>query len=298
MAHSYTADTTPTAEPTRRDFLYVATSAVAGIGAAATLIPLITQMNPSADVLALASVEIDLTPIQPGQSVTFTWRSHPLFVRRRTPQEIATARAVPLSDLIDPVARNANFPDNAPATDDNRLTPNVPSAAAAAGPAAGAAPATAGAAPAAAGAGGTAPAPTASAAAPAGQGAAGTTAAAGAPAAASATPEGAATVPSSAGATPSTAAAASPAPGAAGEAGAAATAELPEWLVVVGVCTHLGCTPTASTALAPQGDYGGWLCHCHGSQYDVAGRVRRGPAPQNLAVPPYAFLSNTRIKVG
>jgi ubiquinol-cytochrome c reductase iron-sulfur subunit len=74
--------------------------------------------------------------------------------------------------------------------------------------------------------------------------------------------------------------------------------ELPEWLVVVGVCTHLGCTPTASTPLAPQGDYGGWLCHCHGSQYDVAGRVRRGPAPQNLAVPPYAFLSSTRIKVG
>jgi ubiquinol-cytochrome c reductase iron-sulfur subunit len=66
----------------------------------------------------------------------------------------------------------------------------------------------------------------------------------------------------------------------------------------VGVCTHLGCTPQASTALAPQGNFGGWLCHCHGSQYDVAGRVRVGPAPQNLAVPPYAFLSNTRIKVG
>lgn len=271
MAHSHTADATPTAEPTRRDFLYVATSAVAGIGAAATLIPLITQMNPSADVLALASVEIDLTPIQPGQSVTFTWRSHPLFVRRRTPQEIATARAVPISDLIDPLARNANFPENAPATDDNRLTPNIPAGAAGTAAASGTAPAA---------------------------GAAGTTANAAAPAPASPTPEGAATVPSSAGATPSTEAASTAAPGAAIASGAAAPAELPEWLVVVGVCTHLGCTPTASTALAPQGEYGGWLCHCHGSQYDVAGRVRRGPAPQNLAVPPYAFLSNTRIKVG
>jgi ubiquinol-cytochrome c reductase iron-sulfur subunit len=169
-------------------------------------------MNPSADVLAMASIEIDLSPIQPGQSVTFTWRSHPLFVRRRTPAEIAAARAVPIEDLIDPVARNANLPDNAPATDNNRLTPNVPAAAA----------------------GGT----------------------------------------------------------------AAAAGERPEWLVLVGVCTHLGCTPQASTPQAPQGNYGGWLCHCHGSQYDVAGRVRVGPAPQNLAVPPYAFLTDTRIKVG
>ena len=200
-----------TAEPTRRDFLYVATSTVGVIGAAATLIPLVTQMNPSADVLAMASIEIDLSPIQPGQSVTFTWRSHPLFVRRRTPAEIAAARAVPIDDLLDPVARNANFPDNAPATDDNRLTPNVPA-------------------------------------------------------------------------------------GAAG--GGAATGDRPEWLVLVGVCTHLGCTPQASTPQAPQGNYGGWLCHCHGSQYDVAGRVRVGPAPQNLAVPPYAFLTDTRIKVG
>jgi ubiquinol-cytochrome c reductase iron-sulfur subunit len=293
VAHSHTADVTQTVEPTRRDFLYVATTAVAGIGAAATLIPLIVQMNPSADVLALASVEIDLTPIQPGQTVTFTWRSHPLFVRRRTPQEIAAARAVPISDLLDPVARNANFPENAPATDDNRLTPNVPAAAGAA------APATAGAAP--TGAGGTAGAPgpaAAGAAAPAAQGTAGTNINAAAPAAASPTPEGAPTIPATTGGTPA-AATATPTPAAAAEeTGAAAPAELPEWLVVVGVCTHLGCTPTASTALAPQGDYGGWLCHCHGSQYDVAGRVRRGPAPQNLAVPPYAFLSNTRIKVG
>ena len=208
-------DHSQTAEATRRDFLYVATAAVGTIGAAATLLPLIDQMNPSADVLAQSSIEVDLAPIQPGQSVTFTWRSHPLFVRRRSPQEIAEARAVKVEDLLDPLARNANFPDNAPATDDNRLTPRVV-----------------------------------------------------------------------------------PAPAAGAVAAAATPAEKPEWLVLVGVCTHLGCTPTASTPQSPQGNYGGWLCHCHGSQYDTAGRVRVGPAPQNLAVPSYAFLSDTRIKVG
>ena len=194
MAHSQTA------EPTRRDFLYVATAAVGAVGAGAALLPLIDQMNPSADVLALASIEIDLAPIQPGQSVTFTWRSHPLFVRRRTPEEIAEARAVKIDDLIDPVARNANLPENALATDDNRIKD-----------------------------------------------------------------------------------------GSAGK---------PEWLIVVGVCTHLGCTPEASTPQSKQGDYGGWLCHCHGSQYDTAGRVRVGPAPRNLDVPVFAFLSDTRVKVG
>ena len=72
----------------------------------------------------------------------------------------------------------------------------------------------------------------------------------------------------------------------------------PEWLVLKGVCTHLGCTPTMSQPGAPEGEFGGWLCHCHGSQYDTAGRIRKGPAPQNLEVPPYAFLSDVRIKVG
>ncbi len=197
-----------TAEPTRRDFLFVATAAVGAVGTAITVWPLIDQMNPSADVLALSSIEVDLTSIQAGQSVTFTWRSHPLFVRRRTPEEIAASRMVNLEDLIDPLARNANLPEDAPATDDNRLTPNV----------------------------------------------------GGAP-------------------------------------GATATAKA-EWLVLNGVCTHLGCTPEASTMAVKQGDYGGWLCHCHGSQYDVSGRVRVGPAPENLAVPPYAFLSDTRIRIG
>ena len=161
MAHSQTA------EPTRRDFLLVATAAVGAVGVAHTVWPLIDQMNPSADVLALSSIEVDLTPIQPGQSVTFTWRSHPLFVRRRTPEEIEMARAVKVEDLIDPVARNANLPENAPATDDNRLAPL---------------------------------------------------------------------------------------------AGAAGAKPMPksEWLVLVGVCTHLGCTPEASTATLKQGDFGGW----------------------------------------
>ena len=184
-----------TVEPTRRDFLYVATAAVGAVGVATCAWPLIDQMNPSLDVLALASIEVDVSSVQPGQTVTFTWRSHPLFVRRRTQAEIDAAREVKPEDLLDPYARNAALPENAPATDANR-------------------------------------------------------------------------------------------------------GQKPEWLVVVGVCTHLGCTPQASSPQSKQGDYGGWLCHCHGSQYDVAGRVRVGPAPQNLAVPPYAFLSDTRLKIG
>ena len=181
--------------PTRRDFLYIATGTVAAVGAALAAWPFIDQMNPTSAVLALASIEADISAVALGQQVVFSWRGHPLFVRRRTPQEIAEARAVNLADLPDPVARNANLPDDAPATDANREIK-------------------------------------------------------------------------------------------------------PEWLVLVGVCTHLGCIPTVSTPQSPQGDYGGWLCHCHGSQYDIAGRIRKGPAPQNLAVPPYSFLTPTRLKIG
>jgi ubiquinol-cytochrome c reductase iron-sulfur subunit len=177
-------------EPNRRDFLYIATGAVGAIGAALAAWPFIDQMNPTSSALALGSIEVDLTPVQVGQQVVYTWRSHPLFVRRRTPKEIAEARAVNVSELPDPIARNANLDDNAPATDANREIK-------------------------------------------------------------------------------------------------------PEWLILVGVCTHLGCTPTVN-----EGDYGGWLCHCHGSQYDTAGRIRKGPAPQNLAVPPYTYLSPMRVKVG
>jgi ubiquinol-cytochrome c reductase iron-sulfur subunit len=129
--------------------------------------------------------------VQPGQQVIFTWRSHPLFVRRRTPKEIAEARAVP--------GRIASRSDRAQRQPARRRAGN----------------------------------------------------------------------------------------------GRRIARFKPEWLVVVGVCTHLGCTPTVL-----EGDYGGWLCHCHGSQYDTAGRIRKGPAPQNLAVPPYAFLTPTRLKIG
>ena len=183
-----TATTSDTA--TRRDFIYVATGGMAAVGAAAAVWPFIDQMNPTASVLALSSVEVPLAAIQPGQNVVVKWRGHPLFVRRRTPKEIAEAKAVDVSTLPDPLANNDGLPDNAPATDANRATK-------------------------------------------------------------------------------------------------------PEWLVLIGVCTHLGCTPTAF-----EGDYGGWLCHCHGSMYDTAGRIRKGPAPRNLEVPIYTLLSDTRIKVG
>ena len=182
--------TAATVDVTRRDFLYVATGAMGGVGVVAVAWPFIDQMNPSAAVLALSSTEVDLSPVAVGQQVVVKWRGHPLFVRHRNAKEIADAKAVAVSDLPDPLARNANLPDSAPATDANREIKS-------------------------------------------------------------------------------------------------------EWLILVGVCTHLGCTPTGF-----EGDYGGWLCHCHGSQYDTAGRIRKGPAPQNLAVPPYSFLSDTRIKVG
>jgi ubiquinol-cytochrome c reductase iron-sulfur subunit len=180
---------------TRRDFIYVASGAIAAVGAAAAAWPFIDQMNPTSAALALASVEVDLSAIQPGQQIVVKWRGQPLFVRRRTPTEIASAKAVDVNALPDPLARNANLPDSALATDADRATK-------------------------------------------------------------------------------------------------------PEWLILKGVCTHLGCTPTVSTPQMPEGDYGGWLCHCHGSMYDTAGRIRKGPAPQNLAVPPYTFLSDTRVKVG
>ncbi len=179
-----------TAEPTRRDFLYLATGAAGAVGVALAAWPFIDQMNPTSAVLALASVEVDLAPIALGQEIAVIWHNHPLFIRHRTPKEIATARSVQISDLPDKLARNANLPDDAPATDENRGTKA-------------------------------------------------------------------------------------------------------EWYISSGVCTHLGCIPTKF-----EGDYGGWLCHCHGSQYDTAGRIRKGPAPQNLPIPVYRFLTPTRVKVG
>jgi ubiquinol-cytochrome c reductase iron-sulfur subunit len=175
---------------TRRDFLYVASGAFAAVGTALAAWPFIHQMNPAANVLALATTEVDLAPIEAGQIVTVLWQGKPVFVRHRTEAEIAAARAVEASALIDDNARNANLKTQEPATDANRVIK-------------------------------------------------------------------------------------------------------PEWLIVVGVCTHLGCVP-----LGHQGPYDGWFCPCHGSQYDTAGRVRKGPAPENLPVPPYRFTSDSTILIG
>jgi ubiquinol-cytochrome c reductase iron-sulfur subunit len=181
-------------EPTRRDFLYLATGAVAVVGAGAVAWPFINQMNPDASTLALASTEVDIAPIAEGQSITVKWRGRPVFVRHRTAKEIEEGKAVPMSDLIDRSARNPNIDggDAAEATDQNR-----------------------------------------------------------------------------------------------------AAAGKENWLIMIGTCTHLGCVP-----LGQSGDYDGWFCPCHGSHYDTAGRIRKGPAPENLHIPPYAFTNDTTIRIG
>jgi ubiquinol-cytochrome c reductase iron-sulfur subunit len=167
----------------RRDFLYFTTTGVGAVGLAAFAWPLIHSMNPSADTLALASVEVDLSPIQEGQSITVTWRGKPVFIRRRTTQEIQSAQKVELAELRDPT----------PDTD---------------------------------------------------------------------------------------------------------RVQKPEWLILIGVCTHLGCVPLGQTATDPRGDFGGWFCPCHGSHYDTSGRIRKGPAPANLRVPEYKFITDSLIRIG
>ena len=167
----------------RRDFLYLSAGAFAGVGGAIALWPFVDSMNPSAEVLALSSVEIDVSQVEVGQWVTVKWRGKPVFIDRRTKAAIAEAVNTPLDDLRDPE------------TDAERT-------------------------------------------------------------------------------------------------------ERPEWLVIVGVCTHLGCVPLGQKASEPRGEWGGWFCPCHGSQFDTAGRIRKGPAPINLVVPDYAFLTDTKIKIG
>jgi ubiquinol-cytochrome c reductase iron-sulfur subunit len=179
-------------EPTRRDFLYIATGAVGAVGAALVAWPLVDQMNPDKAALALATIEVDVASIAPGQSVTVKWRGKPVFIRNRTPEEVAAAKAVPLSDLKDQSARNENIAGAATAADENR-----------------------------------------------------------------------------------------------------AAAGKENWLVMLGVCTHLGCVP-----LGQQGPYGGWFCPCHGSAYDTAGRIRQGPAPENLLIPKFSFTTDTTILIG
>jgi ubiquinol-cytochrome c reductase iron-sulfur subunit len=181
-----------TVDPNRRDFLYIATGTAGAVGAAAVAWPFIDQLRPDASTRALASIEVDVSSLEPGMSLTAKWRGKPVFIRNRTPEEIEAAKAVPLDELKDPVARNANISADAQATDIDRS---------------------------------------------AGEG-------------------------------------------------------KENWLVMVGVCTHLGCVP-----LGQQGDFGGWFCPCHGSHYDTAGRIRKGPAPENLAVPTFQFISDTTIRI-
>ena len=178
---------------TRRDFLYYATASTGAVAAGAAAWPLIDQMNPSADVLALSSIRVDISAVEPGTQLTVKWRGKPVFIRRRTQEEIDAARAVDLKDLVDPKAENKNLDPDAPATDENR-----------------------------------------------------------------------------------------------------ALDEKGEWLVMIGVCTHLGCVPMGNGA----GDFGGWFCPCHGSHYDTAGRIRKGPAPRNLDIPLARFDGDAAIVLG
>ena len=179
-------------EGTRRDFLYYATAGAGAVTTAAAVWPLVNQMNPSADVQALSSIRVDVSGVEIGTQITVKWLGKPVFIRRRTQEEIDEARAVELSDLPDQDDRNANKP-GLDAADENRSLD---------------------------------------------------------------------------------------------EAG--------EWLVMMGVCTHLGCVPLGDGA----GDYHGWFCPCHGSHYDTSGRIRKGPAPENLPVPVAEFVDETTIKLG
>lgn len=190
-----------TEEPSRRDFIHIFGATIAGVAGVGALVPLIDQMNPDASVRAMSTKEVDLAAVEPGQAIKVMWQGKPVFIRRRTAEEIAEAEKVALGDLKDGKARNANLPDSAAATDDDRVT------------------------------------------------------------------------------------------GADGKA-------RPEWLILVGVCTHLGCIPLGTSQGEVRGEYQGWFCPCHGSHYDLAGRIRKGPAPENLPVPPYTFVSDTSIRIG
>ena len=169
----------------RRDFIHIATVSFAGVGAAAVVLPLVGQMSASADVLALASIEVDVASIQPGQAIKTSWRKQPIFIRNLTPAEIAAADKVDIGSLRDPQ------------TLAERTKPGKEN-----------------------------------------------------------------------------------------------------WLITLGVCTHLGCVPLGAASGEVKGEYGGYFCPCHGSHYDTAARIRKGPAPLNLAVPEFAFISDTVVKIG
>lgn len=177
---------------TRRDFLYYATAGAGVVVTGAAVWPLVNQMNPSADVLALASIRVDISAVDPGTQLTVLWQGKPVFIRARNEQEIAEANAVDLTSLPDGLSQNANLDPTADASDANR-----------------------------------------------------------------------------------------------------ALSEDGVWLVQMGICTHLGCVP-----LGQAGDFNGWFCPCHGSHYDTAGRIRRGPAPRNLDIPVASFVDETTIQLG
>lgn len=179
-------------DPSKRDFLYIATGSAAAVGAVAFAWPFAHQMNPDASTLALSSIDVDVSEVQVGQAITVKWRGKPVFIRNRTPEEIEAANAVPIAELKDHDARNDNLGPTE-ATDLHRS---------------------------------------------AGEG-------------------------------------------------------KENWIVMIGSCTHLGCVPVGL-----KGDFGGWFCPCHGSHYDTAGRVRKGPAPANLPIPRYKFTSDTNITIG
>ncbi len=168
---------------TRRDFLTLATVTFGAAGALAAIWPLIHQMNPARDVLAVSSTEIDLSKVPVGTRLTVLWRGRPVFIDHRSAKQIAAVQEVKVDELRDPQS-------------DAQRT------------------------------------------------------------------------------------------------------KKPEWLVVVGICTHLGCIPLGQKPNEPRGEFGGWFCPCHGSVYDELGRIRKGPAPRNLEVPPYAFLPNNVLKIG
>ena len=167
----------------RRDFLYLSSISIGSVGTAAFIWPFLKSMNPAEDTLALGSTEVDLSDISVGQSKTVKWRGKPIFIRRRTQEEISEANSVEVAVLRDP------------ANDKDRV-------------------------------------------------------------------------------------------------------QKEEWLVLEGICTHLGCVPLGQKMTDTKGEYNGWFCPCHGSHYDTSGRIRKGPAPDNLAVPPYQFISDTIIKIG
>lgn len=177
---------------TRRDFLYYATAGAGAVATGAAVWPLVNQMNPSADVQALSSIFVDVSALEPGSQLTVKYLGKPVFIRRRTEEEIEAARATALEDLMDRASQNPNKAGT-DASDANR-----------------------------------------------------------------------------------------------------AMDENGEWLVMIGVCTHLGCVPLGNGA----GDFGGWFCPCHGSHYDSAGRIRRGPAPENMHIPVASFVDDSTIKLG